>query len=545
MRQYGENLVGAGREANLKRCAIYLISGLLVVTSCSKDLADTARIDSGLISGTLDGNVRVYRGIPFAAPPVGDRRWRPPQPVAPWEGIRECIEFGSSCLYVPYPAGSLWTGPEWDDPAEQSEDCLHLNVWTAAASPEERRPVMVWIHGGSLKSESGSIGAYGGAVLARKGVVVVTINYRLGPFGFLAHPELTRESEHASSGNYGVLDQIAALEWLQRNIEAFGGDPDNVTIFGESAGSWSVNFLVASPLAAGLFHRAIGQSGAGFGPMTHLTENRSGRASAEQTGLLLAAELGTDDGPASLAKMRTTPAEEILATFHAMEDSRTGPTVDGWVFPASIQSIFEKGRQSRVPVIVGSNADEGSIYVGEEAPATLEEFRSLAEHSFGDHADEFLKVYAVEKDADVRPAYSAFIGDSWFGCQMRTWARMTAASGSKAWLYRFTRVPPIADSENYGSHHGAEIVYVIGNFHLASFTPQIEDLRLAETMSGYWVRFATAGDPNGEGLPEWPAYDLENEAHMIFGDTLSIGNHLLDEQCDFFDSISTAQRRAR
>ena len=262
----------------MKRCIILVCATLLFFTSCAREIGDTIRIDSGLVSGTMDGDVRVFRGIPYGAPRVGDLRWKPPQPVEPWEGVRDCAEFGFSCLYVPYPPGSLWTGPEWDDPAEQNEDCLHLNVWTAAESPDEKRPVMVWIHGGSLKSESGAVGAYGGAILARKGVVAVTINYRLGPFGYLAHPELTRESAHGSSGNYGVLDQIAALEWVQRNIAAFGGDPDRVTIFGESAGSWSVNFLVATPLAKGLFHRAIGQSGAAFGPMTRMYEKSSWQA---------------------------------------------------------------------------------------------------------------------------------------------------------------------------------------------------------------------------------------------------------------------------
>ena len=529
------------REAGMKRGIVFVCATLVLLASCSYDTDDTLAIDSGLIKGTMDGDVRVYKGIPYAAPPIGEMRWKPPQPVASWDAARDCTEFGFSCPFVPYPPDSLWTGPEWDDPAEQSEDCLHLNVWTAAKSSDEKRPVMVWIHGGSLKYESGSVGAYGGANLARKGVVVVTINYRLGPFGFLAHPELTRESEHDSSGNYGVLDQIAALRWVQRNIAAVGGDPDRVTIFGESAGSWSVNFLVASPLAEGLFHRAIGQSGAGFGPMTHLTDERPGHPAAEQTGLLLASALGSEDAPASLAAMRATPAEEILATFNDMPGSRTVPAVDGWVFPDEIETIFEEGRQNRVPLIVGSNADEGSTYVGENAPATIKDFRVFAENRFGNFAEDFLNVYAVDNDSDALEAYSAVRGDSWFGCQMRTWARLTAASGTRAWLYRFTRVPPILESERYGSHHGAEIVYVIGNFHLASFEPEPEDQLLSETMSGYWVNFAKTGDPNGAGLPEWPAYETEGEPYMEFGDTIGTGNHLLEEQCDFFDRYDAAE----
>ncbi|MCW8985096.1 MAG: carboxylesterase family protein, partial [Thermoanaerobaculales bacterium] len=504
---------------------LFCVALTFISLGCGQPAPDLSivTIDSGTISGTMDAGVRVFRGIPYAAPPVGDWRWKPPQPVEPWEGVRECTDFGCSCVHVPYPPDSMWTGPEWGDPAEQSEDCLHLNVWTTASSPQEKLPVMVWIHGGSLKHESGSVGAYGGANLARKGVVAVTINYRLGAFGYLAHPELTRESEHQSSGNYGVLDQIAALEWVQRNIAAFGGDPDRVTIFGESAGSWSVNFLVASPLARGLFHRAIGQSGAGFGPMVHLGEERSGLQSAEQTGVAFAELLGSADGPASLEAMRAAPATEILAKFDEVPGAYVGPVVGGWVFPDEIHTIFEQGRQNRVPVIVGSNADEGSMYAGPDAPATVEDFRLVAKKRYGDFADELLDAYPVTDDSDVRDTFVASVGDAIFTWEMRMWARMTGTVDADAWLYHFTRVPPIAQSDIYGSHHGAEIVYVIGNFHLASFTPEPEDERLAETMSGYWVNFAATGDPNGEGLPEWPAYNLEEEPYMEFGDTIGPG----------------------
>jgi para-nitrobenzyl esterase len=517
---------------------------MLMAAGCVRPGSDPSivEIESGTISGTMEAGVRVFRGIPYAAPPVGDWRWKPPRPVQSWEGARECTEWGYSCVHVPYPPDSMWTGPEWDDPAEQSEDCLHLNVWTAAASPHERRPVMVWIHGGSLQHESGSVGAYGGANLARKGVVVVTINYRLGAFGYLAHPELTQESEHRSSGNYGILDQIAALEWVQRNITSFGGDPDRVTIFGESAGSWSVNFLVASPLAKGLFHRAIGQSGAGFGPMVHLGDERAGRRPAEQTGIAFASILGSDDEPASLEAMRAVPATEILAKFAEVPGAYVGPNVDGWVFPDEIYAIFEQGRQNRVPVIVGSNADEGSMYVGTNAPATVEDFRLAAQVRYGDLADEFLEAYPVSSDADVRDAFAASVGDAIFTWEMRMWARMTATGNANAWLYHFTRVPPIAESQVYGSHHGAEIVYVIGNFHLASFTPEIQDEKLSEAMSGYWVNFAAAGDPNGEGLPAWRAYNLEEEPYMEFGDTIGPGNHLLAKQCDFFERYNASKR---
>ncbi len=526
----------------MKNRALLAIVATLLLASCAPEIGDTVKIDSGLISGTMDGDVRVFKGIPYAAPPVGDLRWTPPQPVAQWEGVRDCTDFGYSCLYVPYPPGSLWSGPEWDDPAEQSEDCLHLNVWTAAKSPDEKRPVMVWIHGGSLQYESGSVPAYGGVNLARKGVVAVTINYRLGPFGYLAHPELTAESEHGSSGNYGVLDQIAALEWVQRNIAEFGGDPDQVTIFGESAGSWSVNFLVASPLAKGLFHRAIGQSGAGFGPMAHLSEDRSGRRAAEQTGVAFAEVLGSEDAPATLAAMRTVPAEELLAKFREMPGGGAGPNVDGWVFPDDIQTIFEEGRQNPIPVIVGSNADEGTTFVPAKIPTTVDEFRFFAAQQYGDLAGEFLAAYPVAEDSEVRDAFVASVGDAFFTWQMRMWASLTATVDEKAWLYHFTRVPPIAESETYGSYHGAEIVYVIGNFHLASFAPQPEDELLAETISSYWVNFAKTGDPNGEGLPVWPNYNFHTRRYMELGDTIQPGGNLRMRECDFFERYFANQR---
>jgi para-nitrobenzyl esterase len=518
---------------------------LLLLSSNAPALDDPIKIDSGLVHGTTAGvnnNVQVYRGIPYAAPPVGQLRWKAPQAVKPWKGVRNCADFGSSCLYVPYGAGSLWSGPEWDDPAEQNEDCLYLNVWTGAKSPDEKRPVMVWIHGGGLTRESGSVPAYGGANLASEGVVSVTINYRLGPFGFMAHPDLSKESEHGSSGNYGVIDQISALKWVQRNIASFGGDPERVTIFGESAGSWSVCFLTATPLAKGLFHRAIGQSGGNFGPMVHLSEDRHGQSAAEKTGLAFAKKTGSKDKPASLKELRALPAKEILSKFGKMPRSHNAPNVDGWVFPDEVAAIYEQGKQNPVNVIVGSNGDEGTMFIGSNVPDTVEAFKRYAESKYGNMAGEFLKAYSVSKDSDVREAYIASVGDDWFTWQMRTWARLMATVNTKAYQYHFTREPPIPDSESYGSYHGAEIVYVIGNFHLASFKQQEADKRLAETMSGYWINFAKTGNPNGEGLPEWPAYDSKNEYYMEFGDTIQTGQHLLKERCDFFYKYYTAKR---
>ena len=282
------------------------MSAFAVTCACLSLAAasDTVRIESGSISGTAANGVRIFKGIPYAAPPIGDLRWRPPQPAAGWSDMRAADAFGPDCPQTPYPPGSIYAAP----PRPQSEDCLYLNVWTAAAAGD-KRPVMVWIHGGALTRGSGATPVYDGSPLTKKGVVVVTINYRLGPLGYLAHPELTAESPHHASGNYGVLDQIAALTWVQKNIAAFGGDPARVTIFGESAGSWSVNMLVASPLAKGLFVRAIGESGARFTPGAFLSDDRNGVTSAEKAGVAFAKAGGAE----SLAALRAIPADKLVA----------------------------------------------------------------------------------------------------------------------------------------------------------------------------------------------------------------------------------------
>ena len=305
---------------------------------------DPVHTDNGLLSG-VPGNsaeVRVFKGIPYAAPPLGELRWKAPKHAASWEGVRKADRFSAVCEQQPYPATSIYASA----PQPASEDCLYLNVWTAAQSDKAKRPVMVWIHGGALTRGSGSTPTYDGESLAKKGVVLVTLNYRLDVFGFLAHPELTKESDRNASGNYGFLDQIAALEWVQKNIAAFGGDPRRVTIFGESAGSWSVNCLVATPLAKGLFQRAIGESGGNFGIMKKLAE-------VEETGTKFASSVGAD----SLRVLREKPADKLLK---AASGFSFPANVDGWMLPQDVYSIFAADKQNDVPVIVGSNADEGT-----------------------------------------------------------------------------------------------------------------------------------------------------------------------------------------
>lgn len=501
----------------MNRTHCMLMLALLVCCTTAAP-AQTVSVDGGKISGTTDGGLHIFKGVPFAAPPVGDLRWKPPQQVAAWDGVRACNEYGDACPQQPYPAGSMFARK----PEKHSEDCLYLNVWTTKLDPEASQPVMVWIHGGGLTRGSGANTVYDGSNLARKGVVLVTINYRLGPFGYLAHPELTKESSHEASGNYGVLDQVAALEWVRRNIAKFGGDPTRVTIFGESAGSWSVNVLMASPLAAGLFQRAIGQSGGSFGPGTPL-------ASAERRGLAFMEAAGAE----SLEQLRDLSADQLLAVEIG---GRGGPVVDGWVLPESIREIFAAGKQNDVPVIVGSNANEmTSLTNPTTIPRTREEYLKRIEEGFGDLADELDVLYPVETDADVGGAWLDGGRDRLFSVQMRTWARMAGTGDAKAYLYFFTRVPPIPNSQYFGAFHAAEIAYVFHNLDRLPTQYGKVDHELSDTISGYWVNFAATGDPNGEGLPRWPAYNREDEPYQDLGDTVQTRNHLLQDQLDFWE----------
>ena len=484
-----------------------------------KGAVDPVSVDGGKIAGvSLAGSpgVVVYKGISFAAPPVGALRWKTPQPVVPWEGVRDASAFGPVCQQSPYAAGSMYA---WT-PEQVSEDCLSLNVWTTGKAPTDRRPVLVWIHGGAMTRGAGSIAVYDGAALARKGVVVVTINYRLGPFGFLAHPGLTAESGHNSSGNYALLDQIAALRWVQRNIRVLGGDPSRVTIVGESAGSMSVAYLVASPLAKGLFHRAIGESGGGLGVMRTLKE-------AEGAGAKWASSF-TD---ASLGALRAKSAKEVL---DAATSTGFPAIVDGWVLPQDVTTTFAKGAQNDVPTILGYNADEATAlypFVPTPAQAYIERIRPR----YGALMDDFLKIYPVRTDDDARAAHNASLRDSIFGWQMRSWAKAVTATGkSKVYSYYFTRIPPGLNSERYGAFHAAEIAHVFGNLQPPRPWEDV-DRALSAAMMSYWVNFATRGNPNGAGLPAWPAYEAARDTVLAFGDTMATRSGVNKQGVDFFE----------
>ncbi len=536
---------------NAKRNAWAGLLGVLAVTVACGDPEPPAAgagdgavtVDGGSIAGVPagDGGVWRYAGVPYAAPPVGALRWRPPQPVAPWAGVREADQLPPGCpqptLPVP-PDAEPFFGP---GAVRLEEDCLYLNVWSAAG-PDERVPVMVWIHGGGLFVGDGSEVAYDGAALARRGVVIVTINYRLGALGYLAHPLLREESAHGASGNYGLLDQIEALGWVQRNIAAFGGDPDRVTIFGESAGSWSVNYLMATPLAAGLFAGAIGQSGGAFSPLA----SPAASDAVEAEGMRFAEALLGAEAAVSLDALRAAAVVDVLAAGGAPR-----PHVDGWALPASIYDIFGAGRQHDVPVIVGANADEAtalSAFGGDPETTTVEQYREWARGEYGELADAYLTAYPAGSDAEVAGGRLGSRGDGRFVWEMRTWARMMDQVSSPAFLYFFTRVPPAADAERFGAYHTAEIPYVFNNlgggsrYWFANRDYDDADRQLSEVMASYWVNFAATGNPNGDGLPEWPAYTRTDEAALELGDVVQVRQGVRAERLDFFERHYAALR---
>jgi para-nitrobenzyl esterase len=488
---------------------------------------DPVRLDSGQVSGATGSSpeVLVYKGIPFAAPPVADLRWRAPQAPAHWEGIRSASEFGPVCMQA--------TGGRGGAAQKMSEDCLYLNVWTAAKSAAEKRPVLVWLHPGGFTSGSGSAPGFDGENLSKKGFVVVTVNYRLSIFGFFAHPELTQESDRRASGNYGLMDQVAALQWVQKNIAAFGGDPRRVTIDGDSAGAMSVGDLMISPQAKGLFQRAIAESGGPGGlsinPMRKL-------ADAEQAGVKTAESLGAKN----LSELRAKTADEIL------KNSRGGfPIIDGWFIPDDPAAIFAEGKQNDVPLLVGSNKDEGTFFL-DKGPA--ERFLENSRRRFGDLADTFLKLYPAGSEDEAFASQLAAFRDE-LAWVMRQWAALQCKTGkSKAYLYYFTHEPPTAPASppggrGTGATHGAEAPYVFEN--LVPPRPWTDvDRQLAGAISSYWVNFATTGDPNGKGLLRWPAFDeKKSDRPLVLGDKIEVGVAPNQSRLAFYQAMYDLQRK--
>ncbi|HTQ52915.1 MAG TPA: carboxylesterase family protein [Bryobacteraceae bacterium] len=523
-------------------------------------------VDSGRIAGARFGSRPdevMFLGIPFAAPPTAELRWQPPHPVAPWTNVRPAVAFGAAC---PQPADSeayyqavrteLARSIEPYFTFRTSEDCLYLNVWTANLPADHpagpKRPVMVWIHGGGNVSGTGQYPPFGPA-LARQGVVLVSFNYRLGALGFLAHPALTAESPKRASGNYAILDQIAALAWVRRNIGRFGGDPANVTVFGESAGGVMVCYLMASPLARGLFQRGILESCTCSNYISPALRTparyEGGSGAAEQIGLRLARRLHVPEGPHALAELRAKPVKEILDASARSPDLNfdAGGTVDGWVLTEQPAAAFAQGRQAKVPVIVGSNSDEASVLGGVDlgGPPTLAHYRAYVRDRFGDQAGEVLRLYPAATDADVPAAYAALLTDYRYGNAAHAFAADTARAGQKAWLYYFS-YPAKGQYAGFGAFHGLEINFVAGWLRPSRWGPTTaEDRKIIDLMTGYWTQFAKTGDPNGPGLPPWPAYDPGADQVLEIGRQVRLRATPHADRFAVFERAKTGRRSRR
>ena len=483
-----------------------LAAATLLTTALPLLAADKVTTANGIVEGTTEASgVRAFKGIPFAAPPVGDLRWKPPQPVKNWDGVRAATAFGPRCMQRRVFSDMVFRSNG------VSEDCLYLNVWTPASAGNQRLPVLVYFYGGGFLAGDGSEPRYEGEAMARKGIVALTVNHRLTVFGFFAHPELTKESPHHASGNQGLLDQAAALEWVRQNIAAFGGDPAKVTIAGESAGSLSVSAQMASPLSRGLIAGAIGESGALINP----TLGPVSLEEAEQNGVKFATAVGA----ATLAALRAMPADQLLEATARQGLPRFGATVDGYFLPKLPAEIFAAGEQAHVPLLVGWNSEENNAraVLGAD-PATPENYAKALDRLYKERAGDVLELYAATTNDEVTQAATDLASDRFIGFSTWKWSDLHGRTGGKpVYRYLYARPrPPMNPSTNpdapappppaRGAVHSAEIEYAMGNLStnkVFAWTP--DDYKVSELMQGYFANFIKTGDPNGSGLPAWPA----------------------------------------
>lgn len=477
---------------------IVLLTPMMLLAASSTPQVKT---HSGTVEGKDNGKVKSFLGIPYAQPPIGDLRWKPPVPVAKWSGVKKVTDFGSHCMQ-----GNVFGDMVFHD-AGGSEDCLTLNIWVPDKHVDPKLPVMVWIYGGGFVAGTTSEARQDGSHLAQKGVIVVSMNYRLGVFGFFVHEDLAKESGHNSAGNYGLLDQLEALKWVHDNIAAFGGDADNVTIFGESAGSFSVSSQMASPLAKGLFQKAIGESGAAFSRSGLSYDAMSARAEKD-------AKLMKDNfGASTLAELRAIPADKLLEAF-APPKSRGfdfGPDIDGYFLPEPVPAIFAAGKQNDVAMIGGWNHDEGSFQVvSNPQKPTPESFKAQAQKDFGDKADEFLKLYPSDTPEHLTRSTLDYASDKFISMSTWDWMEAQSKTGKQPiYRYRFDMAPFMKDpnAPRLGAYHSAEIEYVFGQLDSkTNVTWRESDRQISDMMQKYWSNFAKSGNPNGAGLPNWPPY---------------------------------------
>jgi len=511
--------------AIIKKALVLVITFVFMGSGLVAAIEEPVNLTSGEITGTLvDDGVQAFLGIPYAAAPVGDLRWKPPQQAIPWKGIKVTDRHGPGCIQP----GALY----------MSEDCLFLNLWTKA-DDNEKLPVMVWIHGGGWAFGSNSVGTYDGAAFANNGVVLVSVNYRMNSFGFMAHPALSAESENGVSGNYAILDHIAALEWVQDNIEEFGGDKNNVTIFGESAGGASIYSLLATPMAKSLFHKAISESTWINADNVIDLKNANGFSeSAEVLGeraIAAALDMAQVTGPDILSKMRSLSAQEILDLEHGV-----ALIVDGWLYDKAPIEIFEEGSHNNVPIITGYNDGEGLMYIRpDRAPATLSDQRSLRVQQLGNLGVDLVDFYVAEDEGQLFDTEVDYSSDSVFIRASRELALASALTGQQdTYLYVFARN---SRDPSQRAAHFMEVPYVFGT--LPERAPG-EDKELSQLMNDYWVQFAKTGTPNGQGLPVWPRYDLEKQMHQVLDVPISQGATDRKAQLDEMDRYMRARYEA-
>ncbi|OKS84888.1 Putative inactive carboxylesterase 4 [Mucilaginibacter polytrichastri] len=492
---------------------------VLLAFKQNNDLPDAVKTEAGMVSGIKSsaGDVTSFKGIPFAAPPVGALRWKAPQPAAHWDGVKKCDAFGPSPMQAEPKPFFVWT-KEFLIPAEPiSEDCLYLNVWTKTINTN-KKPVFVWIYGGGFSSGGAGVPIYDGEAMARKDIVFVSINYRVGVFGFFAHPELSKESLLHSSGNYELMDQIAALKWVKKNIAAFGGDPENVTIAGQSAGAMSVNCLVASPKAKGLFQKAIAESGSMM--IANASRQMMDLNTAEAQGIKAAQAAEVN----SLQDLRAMSSKELLEKVKG----HFAPIADGYnVLPEPVYQLYTENKQNNVPLLTGWNADEGIVPDIKNKDTYIKQIRA----EYGTHAADILKYYPAGTDAEAAQSQVNLNRDITFAISGYQWAKLQSSRKSKpVYVYNFTRRPP-AEGEyvKYKSFHTAEVAYALDDLKFLNRPWQPADRQLAKNMSAYWINFMRTGNPNGSGLPQWPQFNEQSNQVIVLGDKTS-AHTLLDKQ---------------
>ena len=552
--------------------ALAMMAILAACRSASPELSDAALISTpqGPVQGVTTENPEIFnfKGLPFAAPPVGDLRWAAPQPAPTWTETRAADSFGDRCMQLDNVEGGFFDrlidghglgavkkflikrAVSAQTPSPMSEDCLYLNVRTGNLGGETKQPVMVWIHGGGHQFGSSDFSYYQSNGLVEKDVVLVTINYRLGVFGYMAHPALSEASPNNVSGNYGSLDQIAALDWVQDNIAAYGGDPNNVTIFGESAGGWSVTEMMASPLAAGKFHKAIAQSGASTYHLGQMDGNGLGWPSGYDTGEKIAEALGLSTPTA--ADLRAVSADKIMANLPAKSDEAFHHIRDGYVFPKNVGHAFRDGDINAVPFLTGYNSDEGTLFFPDDPQPSVweddmprsgaEMIAALNEHYSG-QGESLSDLYGLADN--FMAGGTQMMGDEIFGVNVRYAARANALVGAPSYLYHFSRTPP-SKTQTLGAFHAAEIPFVFDSSEKILGLSE-DDKSLTATMMSAWTNFAKTGNPNGSNVPDWPEYDGRNWVHFSGNtgrDLAVLETNLRKEKLDALETGLTAKLKA-